>query len=417
MGALEDSAQGSGQGMVSFEISVLRVAPLILGVTLMVATVGMACLAMPEAKAQGEPGVSDDQILFGQSAVLRGPSRSLGREMRLGILAAFYEANQAGGVHGRELQLETLNDRYNPDLAFHTTRWLIETKQVFALIGAVGTPTSRVASPLAHAAGVPFIAPFTGAAFLRDPGLDNVLNLRASYHQETEEMVARLTGDLGATRVAVLYQDDAYGEDGLEGVRLALERRGLEPVGSWHYDRAIGAVRQASVEIVAANPEAVIIIGTHDPVAATVELVRHHIDPVFMTVSFGAGHALAVALGEKGHGVYATQVVPLPEDTGIPVVARYRAALSGFEPKAEPGFVSLEGYLAGRLAIFGVQACGRELTRDCFTAALHASQVIDIDGFRLRYGPDDNQGSDVVFLTMIGADGKYRQVEKLEGSH
>ncbi len=149
--------------------------------------------------------------------------------MRLGILAAFHEANQAGGVHGRELQLKTIDDAYDPDLAFHTTQWLIEKVQVFALIGAVGTPTSRVASPVAHAVGIPFLAPLTGAEFLRDPALDNVLNLRASYHQETEEMVARLTEDLGLTRVAVFYQDDAFGRDGLEGVRLALERRGLDP--------------------------------------------------------------------------------------------------------------------------------------------------------------------------------------------
>ena len=120
-----------------------------------------------------DPGIYDDQVLFGQSAVFSGASKGLGREMRLGIQAAFHEANQTGGIHGRELRLQTLDDAYEPDFAIHTTQRLIEKSQVFALIGTVGTPTSRVAAPIAHDAGVPFLAPFTGAEFLRDPALHN----------------------------------------------------------------------------------------------------------------------------------------------------------------------------------------------------------------------------------------------------
>ena len=105
--------------------------------------------------------------------------------------------------------------------------------------------------------------------------------------------------------------------------------------------------------------------------------------------------------------------MPFPEDAGIPVVARYHAALSSYNPEAEPGYVSLEGYLAGRLAIVGLEDCGRDLNRQCFIDALHTSRVIDIDGFQLQYGPDDNQGSDRVFLSVIGPGGKYHQVEQL----
>ena len=176
------------------------------------------------------PVFSDDHVLFGQSAAFTGPARELGKAMRLGIEAAFHEANREGGVHGRELKLRALDDGYETEFAASNTQQLIENERVFALIGAVGTPTSRAASPLAQAAGVPFLAPFTGAEFLRDRELANVLNVRASYYQETEEMVARLTEDLGITRIAVLYQDDSFGLNGLEGTRLALERRGMAPV-------------------------------------------------------------------------------------------------------------------------------------------------------------------------------------------
>ena len=398
-------------------MKLLPLVKLTVAAALMVAIAGIACAgadpAAPTVGGLSSPGITDDQVLFGQSAAFSGPSRELGREMRLGIEAAFYEANQSGGVHGRRLTLKTLDDSYETEYAFHTTKLLIERARVFALIGAVGTPTSRVASPLAHDAGVPFLAPFTGAEFLRDPALDNVLNVRASYYQETEEMVARLTEDLGITRVAVLYQNDTFGTDGLEGVRRALASRGLQPVGASHYQRNSGAVRSATSEIVASDPEAVIIIGASESVATTIELARKDIDPVFLTVSFGGGRALAKALGHDGEGVYVTQVMPFPEDAGIPVVASYHAALANYNPAAEPGYVSLEGYLAGRLAIFGLEDCGRDLSRQCFIDALHTSRVIDIDGFQLQYGPDDNQGSDRVFLSVIAPDGKYHQVEKL----
>lgn len=371
--------------------------------------------AMP-SEGEDNPGVFHDEVMFGQSAAFTGEARFLGTEMRLGIEAAFHQVNESGGVHGRRLVLVTLDDAYEPDLASTNTRLLMENRKVFALIGAVGTPTSRLAAPLAQEAGVPFIAPFTGAELLRDPELDNVLNLRASYHQETEEMVERLTEDLGVTRVGVLYQNDSYGQNGLEGTRLALERRGLEPVASGHYERNTRAVKSAVTSIMEAEPEAVIMIGSYAPVARTVELARREADPALMAVSFVGSRALSDDLGARGEGVYVTQVVPHPHDDSIAVVARYHEALATYDARAEPGFVSLEGYLAGRMAIAGLETCGRALSRDCFMDALQTAESIDIDGMSLKFGPRDNQGSDEVFLTVIGADGQLHQVERLTGS-
>ena len=359
-----------------------------------------------------EPGVTDDEIRFGQSAALTGPSAALGQGMRLGIQAAFKEANDAGGVHGRKLDLITLNDAYETDFAFSRTRQLIEVEEVFGLIGAVGTPTSRAASPVAHAAGVPFVAPFTGADFLRDSELDNVLNLRASYHQETEKIVDFLD-DRGITRVAVLYQNDSYGRDGLEGVRQTLAtRENMSLAASWYYQRNTSAVKTAVARLSDANPEAVIMISAHGPAARTIELMRDRLgtDTTFVAVSFVGSNALASDLGDAGAGVYVSQVVPLPDDRSNPVVRDYRAALFAYAPNAEPGFVSLEGYLAGRLAVAGLEACGENVSRECFLDAVHSAETL-IEGFVLSYDANDNQGSDTVFLTVIGADGKLSKVE------
>ena len=361
-----------------------------------------------------QPGTTGDRVLFGQSAAFSGPAQELGRGMQLGILAAFSEANRAGGVHGRQLDLVSLDDSYEPEAAVANTQQLIREEGVFALIGAVGTPTSRSATPVTADAGVPYIAPFTGAAFLRDPAWDNVVNLRASYNQETEEMIARLIGDLGITRIAVLHQDDSYGRAGFAGAAAALGRRDMSPVAVGLYPRNTTAVKTALLELRQAAPEAIILIGAYEPVAAVIAWARRlEMDVVFMTVSFVGSNALARELGPDGPGVFVTQVVPFPLDDSIPVVAGYRRALSAHDSAAVPGFVSFEGYLAGRLAIEGLARCGRDLDRACFLDSLRGAEAIDIDGFALRYGENDNQGSDSVFLTVIGQDGRFRPTATL----
>lgn len=358
------------------------------------------------------PGVFDDRVVFGQSAAFGGPAQALGTAMRLGIESAFHEQNQSGGVHGRTLELVTMDDRYEPGFAYANTRDLITKEKVFGLIGGVGTPTSRSALSLVESHGVPFLAPFTGAGFLRDSELASVVNLRASYAQETENMVERLTTDLGVTRVAVMYQNDSYGQSGLSGVLDALARRDLEPVKTWYYERNSSAVKAAVFHIAAANPEAVIMIGAYQPVAKAISLLREDIDPVFMAVSFVGSNALARELGSEASGVFVTQVVPVPDDMDTPIVMEYLAALESFDASAEPGFVSLEGYMAGRLAIVGLESC-EDLTRKCFLDALQDSKDIDLSGVALQYGPGDNQGSDEVIITVMDELGKFVPVTNL----
>ena len=375
--------------------------------------IALIALAIADLRAK-EPGIFEQRILFGQSAAFSGPASELGKNMRIGIKAAFQEINDRGGVHGRRLELLSLDDAYEPEAAIANTNQLIEREEVFALIGAVGTPTSLSATPVAAAARVPYIAPFTGAAFLREPKWQNVINLRASYDQETESMVAHLTTDLGISRIAVMYQDDSFGRAGYRGVRRALERRNMAPVAVGVYPRNTTAVKTGLLDIRNANPGAVILIGAYQPVATLILWARHTgLNPVFMTISFVGSNALSKALGRTGAGVFVTQVVPFPTGKTPRVVAAYRRALAAHAPKAAPGFVSLEGYLAGRLAIAALQRCGKEVTRARFLDSLREADTIDLDGFRLRYGERDNQGSDAVFLTVIGNDGRYRAIDSL----
>ena len=361
-----------------------------------------------------ETGVFDEHVVFGQSAAFSGEAQELGINLRLGIEAAFREAQTSGGVHGRTPELLSLDDAYEPEAAIVNTRQLIEEDAVFALIGAVGTPTSRSAAPVAAAAGVPYIAPFTGAEFLRDRQWTNIVNLRASYYQEAEEMIRYLIDDLGIERIAVFYQDDSFGLAGYEGVTLALARRSMGAVALTVFPRNTRAVKTGLLEIRNAAPEALIMVGSYQPVAETIAWSRRiGFDPVFLTFSFVGSNALAEVLGSAGAGAFVTQVVPFPLDDELPVIRQYRAALTAYAPDAAPGFVSLEGYLAGRLAVAALERAGPQLTRARFLDALKDTDQLDFGGFLLSFG-DDNQGSDSVYLTVIDDTGQYRPVSRLD---
>ena len=380
-----------------------------------VSLLSLAAIPWTAGAARAEPGVLDDRIVFGQSAAFDGPAAALGLGMREGILAAFNEVNAAGGVNGHKLDLISYDDGYEPEKAIANTKRLIDENAVFALVGEVGTPTSNAAQPIATEAGVPFIGPFTGAAFLRDPSLGNVINVRGSYDQETEAWIEHLTTDLGLSRIAILYQDDTFGRAGLSGVTKAMDKRGLKLVAEGTYERNTTAVKTALLTIRKAEPEAVVMVGAYKPCAEFIKLAhRLKMDAVFVNISFVGPNALAKELAEDGEGVVVTQVVPFPDDTNLPLVAGYQKALKTSNPGAEFGFVSLEGYMVGRLIVEALQKIQGEVTRANLLSTIKETGSFDLGGVTLSYGPSDNQGMDQVFLTVIQADGSFKPVERLQ---
>jgi branched-chain amino acid transport system substrate-binding protein len=363
--------------------------------------------------AIAEPGVSSSKIVFGQAAALDGPVAALGRDVRAGLLAAFDEANARGGVRGRKLELVSRNDGYEPELAVAATRQLIEEDHVFALAGGVGTSALMAAEPLAEEAGVPMVGPFTGADFLREASRPNVVNVRASYSEEIEAMVAHLTKDRGVDRIGILYQDDSFGRGAFAGLLRALDKRGLKPVGEGTFERNTRAVKTALATIRKANPQAVIMIAPYGPCAEFVKLSRQlHFEPTLLATSLTGLDALTAELGPAATGVFVTQVVPLPGDTSVPAVARYRAALAALDPKASPDAVGFEGYLVGRLIVAALQAAGPEPTRKSFLGAIYGHEF-DLDGVVFNYLDHVNQAAAHVSLAVIGPDGKARAVAGL----
>ena len=362
----------------------------------------------------GETGVNPDRILFGQVAALEGPSSALGQGMRQGILAAFAEVNAKGGVHGRKLELISRDDGYDPDRSIEATIKLIQEDRVFALIGAVGTPTTASAVPITHDWNVPFIAPFTGAAFLRAPELSNVVNIRASYKAEAEAWIEHLTKDLHLSRIAIFYQDDAFGRDGLAGVKLALEKRHLELASEGTFERNTSAVGAALRALRRAEPEAVIMVGPYGPCAEFIKRAhKSNFYPIFANISFVGASTLAQELGPEGKGVLVSEVVPFPWDRSVPVVADYLDAEKAFNPRLQPDFISLEGYLAGRLVAAVLELAGPEPTRAEWLRLINDIGRFDIGGDIMTFGSKAQDSPPKVFLTVIQADGSFRAIDRL----
>ncbi|MEA2921890.1 MAG: hypothetical protein QOF07_1853 [Bradyrhizobium sp.] len=370
--------------------------------------------ASPLHARADEVGVHSGTILFGQAAALEGPSSALGQGMRQGILAAFAEINARGGVHGRKLKLISRDDGYDPDRSVAQTTKLIEEDKVFALIGAVGTPTAVATIPISSAQNVPFIGPFTGAEFLRNPELHNVINIRASYAAEAESWIKHLTEDLHLKSIAIFYQDDSFGRDGLAAVKRALEKRGMELTAEGTYERNTRAVGSALRMLKRAEPQAVVMVGTYEPCAQLIKLAhRDGFNPVFVNISFVGATALAKELGREGKGVVVSQVVPFPWDTSVKVVADYQAAQKALDPNLTPDFISLEGYLAGRLAAAALKLAGPDPTRADMLRVINDVGRFDISGTVLAFGPKTADSPAKVFLTVIQPDGTFKTIEKL----
>ena len=376
----------------------------------------LIAFSLPVNNAYAEDGVSETEIVFGQTAAFDGPASALGLGMKEGILAAFKKANDEGGVNGRSLNVKHLDDGYEPDKAIANTKALINDEKVFALIGAVGTPTSKVIQPIATESQVPLIGPFTGAGFLRAPYKRYVVNVRGTYAQEAETWIKHLTEDLGAKNIAILYQDDAFGRAGLSGVNAALERRGMSLAAEGTYTRNTTVVKSAVIKIKKANPDAIVTVGAYKPIAEFIKVTRKvGIDVPILNISFTGSKALSAELaGQNTENVIITQVVPFPFDPSLAIVDEYQKALKAYNPDAEFGFVSLEGYMVGKLTVEALKNVQGELTRETFINAFADVGTYDLGGVSLNFANDDNQGMDNVFLTKLKADGGFENIQNLK---
>lgn len=364
---------------------------------------GASTLGLAQAsKAQG------GKIILGQSAAFTGPAAQLGIQFHQGAKLWFDQVNAQGGVAGKSIEIKTMDDGYEPDRCAENTRKLID-EDVFALFGYIGTPTSLAALPLVVKSQIPFIAPFTGAMGLREPLHKNVFHLRASYNDETALIVKQLT-NLGLKKIAVFYQNDAYGKAGLDGVTLAMSGLNLKPVAQATVERNSVDVDAAVKTLLGAAPDAVVQISAYKSCAAFIRAARKAgFGGTFFNVSFVGTQALADELGKDGAGVVVSQVVPSPYSPARPIAREFADAVKKMGGTVQANFSSLEGFLAAKLVTEGLKrAGGKTLAKDGLIRGMEAIGTQSLGGFSVKFSPTDHVASSFVELSMLTGDGRVR---------
>jgi ABC-type branched-subunit amino acid transport system substrate-binding protein len=348
---------------------------------------------------------SEAPVVLGQSAPFSGPAAQLGIQFHQGAKLYLDQYNATSGH--RDVRIKFLDDGYEPDRCAANTRKLID-EDAFALFGYIGTPTSLAALPLAVNAKVPFIAPFTGAMALREPFQRNVFHLRASYNDETALIVKQLT-HLGLKKIAVFYQNDAYGKAGLDGVTLALAQLDLKPAALATVERNTVDVAAAVKTIVAARPDAVVQVSAYKSCAAFIREARKAgYGGTFYNVSFVGTQALADELGKDGAGVVVTQVVPSPYYAANGITREFNEAVKKSGGTVQSNFSSMEGYLAAKVLTEGLRRAPGKLTRESLIAGLESIDRQQFGGFEVSFSPRNHVASKFVELSMITGDGRIR---------
>ena len=388
--------------------SVLRIKPIatILRSNTLIA-IGLS-LSIASTSAQQRdtqtPSDRNNTILLGQSLPLSGPSAQIGKKYQAGAQAWFNEVNRKGGINGKKIRLISLDDQYEPELTISNTKTLLEKPNLLALFGYVGTPTTKEILPLIEKRKVPLIAPLTGASILRDEKLKMVVNLRASYQMEIDKIVDSLVRN-ARQKIAIVYQDDAFGKDGLRSSELALKKHGLKPIAIATVQRNSAQIRSALQVLTTSRPNAIIIISTYVSSAAlSKELLQRDIKAQIMNVSFVGTRALEQSLPVGlANSIGVSQVVPFPWDRWIPVVADYQRLMRVNNSSARFGFTSLEGFIAARLITEGIKKVQGPLTKGSLITSLKSIKKVDIGGFQLDLSSNKKQASDYVELTFFGA--------------
>jgi branched-chain amino acid transport system substrate-binding protein len=358
-----------------------------------------ACIAFTAA-AFAETGVSPGEIVIGMCNVQSGPASALGAGVKKGSLVYFDRVNKTGGVHGRRIRVISYDDGYEPSNTVVQTRRLVNDDQVFALFGYVGTPTSNAIMPIVAESKVPFFGPFTGAEFLRNPVNRYVFNVRTGYFDEAEAQVKYLTERRRVRKIAVFYQNDAYGLTVKEGLVRALRKRNLDVAAEATYERNTEDVAAAVAALKRASPEAVSMVGTYKAMAAFIKAAKAQgFNPIFLNVSFVGTAALGRELGDQGDGVIVTQVMPSPHDVSLPLVTQYREDMKA-AGHSELDYTDLEGYVDAVLFVEALRKAGPNLTRESFITAAETLEG-SIGGLPVGFSAQSHQALRKTFITAL----------------
>ncbi len=357
--------------------------------------------------ARAEAGISANQLTLGSTLAMTGPLGGAGIQHTLGIQAAFRTVNQAGGIHGRELRLTTLDDAYVPDRTVDNVKQMLGGDKVFALISSMGTANTAKILPMVEQQGVPLVGPVTGAESLRQPKLRQVFFVRPSYRDEAQRLVDQLVS-MGLRSIAFVYLDNPFGQEVLRDAEATLAARQLKSVGG--FALAVNGSNAAEVarKVVDAQPSAV-VLGTTGTATSAVLMQLRTLSPALPVAGLSVSviDSEMAKLGPALQGVALVTVFPDAKKPKLAAVRAFQAAMKAQGDEERIGGSSFEGWVNAQLMIEGLRRAGRELTRDKLRAALAATRRLDLGEYSLGFGGNGPfVASRFIELAVLGEGGR-----------
>lgn len=348
------------------------------------------------------------QIVIGQTAGFTGPVAAGVKEVTDGARLYIDAINARGGVNGQQIQLVSMDDKFEPQLAADNARELITKKNVLALFLTRGTPHTQAVMPLLTEFKVPLVAPSTGAMALHTPVHPWLFNVRATYQHEADRAVRHLSL-VGMARIGIVQVDDSFGADAIKGALATFAALAKTPAFVEKYDRSKPDFSAIAPKVVASEAQAVLFIGSGQAVADGVAAIRKAGSRAqIVTLSNNASTGFIKQLGENARGTIVTQVFPYERSLAAPIVNEARdmaRARGGIEITP----ATIEGFAGAKVLVEGLKRAGPNPTREKLRTALESFKRLDIGGLEVTFGPADHTGLEFVDLSIIGEDGKFRR--------
>ena len=365
-----------------------------------------ALAALPMAFHASSRAQDSGPIKLAQSTALTGPQADLGLPMHQGAKAYFTTLNAKGGVNGRPIELTVADDGYEVKRSLANVKGFIEDGSYFAIFNCLGTPMVEAMLPSVIESGMPFFAPLTGALLARPKGVRSVFNIRASYTDETENLIRHLA-TIGIKRVAVVHQNNAFGKDVANAAKRFIVERRLTETATATIENDASDAGVAAAKIAASSPEAVLLGLAGKPTVEFAKAIRQLRKglPMYALSVMGAAATLK-AMGDDATGMTVSQVVPLPTNNTVPLVREFQQVWKASGATAEPSHMSLEGYVNAKVFAEILRRAGRSPTRSTFIEAAWGLKHYDLGGFEVSFSDSASNASHFVELTMVGRDGR-----------
>ncbi|HET7795195.1 MAG TPA: ABC transporter substrate-binding protein [Rhizobacter sp.] len=346
------------------------------------------------------------QIKIGQTAGFSGAVAASVKEATDGAKLYFDAVNAHGGVGGSQIQLVSLDDKFDPKLAAANAKQLIDGGVICLFLNR-GTPHTQAIIPLLNDNKVPLIGPSTGAMVLHQPVQPWLFNVRATYQREAERAISHLSL-IGIDRIAIVQVDDTFGADAVLGALKGLKAVNKEPVAHEKYDRAKPDFAPIMPNVVAKDPQAVMFIGSGTAVIDGMKALRATGSRAQMvTLSNNASAGFVKDLGPLAHGVVVSQVFPYERSIASPAVKEAMELAKAKNMDLTP--IMLEGFVAAKVVVEGLRRAGPAPTRDKLRRALETFNRVDLGGLEVSYSSTDHSGLDYADLSIVGPDGKFRR--------